>query len=171
MVKTYDWYPGDDVKKVVPRHKPKAPKLRKSIKPGSVLILLSGRFRGKRVVFLKQLESGLLAVTGPFKINGVPIKRVNQVYTLTTSTTVDVKGVNTDKITDKTFAKDKVKKTRSHKFFAKEAPTTKCSEDRKKLQKEVDTAVLKNIKEDMMHKYLNARFTLVKSDAPQDMKW
>ena len=106
MVKKYDWYPADDVKIPFNRHTPRAPKIRKSIAPGQVLILLSGRFRGKRVVFLKQLKSGLLCVTGPYKINGVPVKRVNQVYTMTTSAKVDLKGIKLDDISDDTFKKE-----------------------------------------------------------------
>jgi large subunit ribosomal protein L6e len=125
MAKKISWYPADDEKKIVKKSAAKAKKtakLRKSITPGTVLILLAGRFRGRRVVFLKQLSSGLLLVTGPYKVNGVPLKRVNQAYTLTTSTKVDIKGVDVSKIDDALFKKDsKAKKAGENKFFAESA--------------------------------------------------
>ena len=61
------YYPADDLpKRHTARRKQNPTRLRKSIEPGCVLILLAGRFKGRRVVFLKQLQSGLLLVSGPY---------------------------------------------------------------------------------------------------------
>ena len=68
------WYPTEDVAKPAKRaHKPTTAKLRASLKPGTVVILLAGRFKGKRAIVLSQLTSGLLLVTGTYrkKMHGV----------------------------------------------------------------------------------------------------
>jgi len=173
MVKKYDWYPADDAKNPkIRKHPSKAgAKIRKGVEPGRVLILLAGRFRGKRVVCLKQLKSGLLAVTGPFKVNGVPVRRVNQAYTMSTSSKVAVGDAKS--VSDDTFKKESAaKRTRSQKFFADKAPKTTTSDARKKLQKEVDTPIMAALKKDaMMKKYLGARFSLGNGDAPHAMKF
>jgi large subunit ribosomal protein L6e len=176
MVKKFAWYPADDEKKHYKKSpKNKTAKLRKGIVPGTVLVLLAGRFRGRRVVFLRQLDSGLLLVTGPYKVNGVPLKRVNQAYTLTTSTKVDIKGVDATKITDALFKKDaKSKKAGENKFFAEAAKKKEVSKERLESQKAVDAAIVKNIKESkepLLRKYLGARFTLGNNDKPHEMKF
>jgi large subunit ribosomal protein L6e len=117
------------------------------------------------------LPSGLLLVTGPFKINGVPLKRVNKTNVIVTKTKVDLTAVKTDSVNDKQFEKpDKKKAKRTEQnFFAAGAEKTeeeqlkhkKEMESLAKLQGEVDKPLLANIKKvEMLKKYLSARFSI-----------
>jgi len=164
------YYPADDVPAKVKGTGAGVAKLRKSIAPGTVLILLAGRFRGKRVVFLKQLPSGLLLVTGPYAVNGVPLRRVNQAYVIATSTTVDVAKVDASKFDDGYFGKAKAKKGKKGKdgeeMFAEEEATNELKPERVADQKTVDAALKVDA---MVGKYLKTRFSLSKRDAPHKM--
>lgn len=102
------WYPADDERAYIKRAntQPSASTGRKSVNPGSVVILLSGANRGRRVVVLKRLTSGNLLVTGPYAVNGVSLGRVNPAYVLSTSTNVSLAGVNAN-IDDTFFKKSK----------------------------------------------------------------
>ncbi|KAJ9158727.1 hypothetical protein P3X46_024287 [Hevea brasiliensis] len=168
------FYPADDVKKpLLNKRKPKPTKLRASITPGTVLIILAGRFKGKRVVFLKQLSSGLLLVTGPFKINGVPLRRVNQSYVIATSTKVDVSGINVDKFDDKYFAKqaEKKKKKGEGEFFESEKEEKNVlPQEKKDDQKTVDAPLIKSIEGvPDLKAYLGARFSLKAGMKPHEL--
>ncbi|XP_057547292.1 60S ribosomal protein L6-like [Amaranthus tricolor] len=167
------FYPADDVKKpLINKRKPKPTKLRASITPGTVLILLAGRFMGKRVVFLKQLSSGLLLITGPFKINGVPLRRVNQAYVIATSTRVDVSGVDVSNIDDKYFAKqvEQKKKKGEGEFFEAEKEEKELPAEKKESQKAVDAPLTKNIEAvPDLKAYLAARFSLKSGMKPHEL--
>merc|ERR1719199_1985787 len=128
------YYPAEDVKMKLGNHHntTKQTKLRKNIVPGSVLILLAGHFKGQRVVFLKQLDSGLLLVTSPYALNGVPLRRVPQSYVIATSTTVDVSGVSVPAtVNDDFFKKPKSKTKKDEGTFFKEEKTKTLDESRK----------------------------------------
>ncbi|CAH8658937.1 unnamed protein product [Dicrocoelium dendriticum] len=58
---------------------------------GMVVILLAGIHRGKRVVCLGRHKStGLLLVTGPFRYNGCPLRRVHPSMVIVTKTRIDL---------------------------------------------------------------------------------
>merc|ERR1711881_781891 len=152
--KASKYYPAID--EAVPRKTRKAvrpAKLRQSLKPGTVLILLAGRFRGKRVILLKDLGQGVLLVTGPFKINGVPLRRVNSRYVIATSYKVDISGLDESKIEEisqpKYFTAEKAKEKAGEEAFFKqgEKPQKKeINSSRAADQKAIDKALIANIK-------------------------
>lgn len=173
---TATWYPAEDLRTPIPSRKAnhKPTRLRESITPGTVLIVLSGRFRGKRVVFLKQLESGLLLVTGPYRINGVPLRRLNQRYVIATSATVDVSKAKFDNIDDAFFKRAGNKKTTkgAQQFFERGDGKKPIAASKKNAQKAVDVAVIDAVKSvPMMREYLNARFTLTNNMLPHALNF
>ncbi|KAI1779982.1 ribosomal protein L6e-domain-containing protein [Hypoxylon cercidicola] len=178
--KAQKWYPADDdakPKTVRKALRPWAP--RQSLQPGTVLILLAGRFRGKRVVLLKALDQGVLLVTGPFKINGVPLRRVNSRYVIATSYKIDLKGIDQSKVDEvaqaEYFVRDKAKDKANEEAFFKqgEKPQKKeISSSRAADQKAIDKALIANIKKvEMLPSYLASSFSLRKGDKPHEMKW
>ncbi|KAL3503801.1 hypothetical protein ACH5RR_033642 [Cinchona calisaya] len=161
------FYPADDVKKpLANKRKPKPAKLR-------LRNFCIFRFRGKRVVFLKQLTSGLLLVTGPFKVNGVPLRRVNQSYVVATSTKIDISGVIHEKFDDKYFAKqvEKKKKKGEGEFFeAEKEMKNVLPQDKKDDQKAVDAQLVKAIESvPDLKSYLGARFSLKSGNKPHEL--
>ncbi|KAH7291630.1 hypothetical protein KP509_29G025100 [Ceratopteris richardii] len=172
-VKAHRFYPADDTPKpLCNKHVIRKTKLRSSITPGTVLILLAGRFKGKRVVFLKQLESGMLLITGPFKLNGVPLRRVNQAYVIATSTKLDIRSVDASKITDALFKREveKKKKGESTFFEAGKEESKSLPPERKEEQKVVDSkllAVVESVPD--MKAYLSARFSLKSGVKPHEL--
>lgn len=169
------WYPAEDVKQAKKTRKTVRPqKLRASLVPGTVLILLAGRFRGKRVVYLKQLEDNTLLVSGPFKVNGVPLRRVNAAYVIATSTKIDVSSVNVEKFNKAYFAREKI--TREQKaeatFFDEQTSKKEVKAERVADQKTVDAALLAEIKKtQFLKQYLASTFALKSGDKPHQLKF
>ncbi|KAI2629741.1 ribosomal protein L6e-domain-containing protein [Hypoxylon sp. NC1633] len=178
--KAQKWYPAEDEPK--PKTVRKALRAwapRKSLQPGTVLILLAGRFRGKRVVLLKALDQGVLLVTGPFKINGVPLRRVNSRYVIATSYKIDLKGLEQSKVDEvaqaQYFTRDKATDKAGEEAFFKqgEKPQKKeISTSRAADQKSIDKPLIASIKKvDLLASYLASSFSLRKGDKPHEMQW
>ncbi|XP_003747643.1 60S ribosomal protein L6 [Galendromus occidentalis] len=153
---------------------------RASITPGTVLILLTGRHRGRRVVYLKQLESGLLLVTGPYKLNSCPLRRIHQSFVIATSTKIDISSVKLPEIKEALFVKPKVPRSRGNTskggdlFEQKKADYTP-SDERKKLQSDVDkqllAAIAKSADGEILKNYLKKPFGLNSRMFPHALKF
>jgi len=172
------YYPAEDVRTPKKVRKTVRPaKLRSSLHPGTILILLAGRFRGKRVVLVNNLGQGVLLVTGPFKLNGVPLRRVNARYVIATSTKIDLKEVDKSTVKkisgEEYFARDPSEKKKGEEAFFKqgEKPEKKqIAGTRVEDQKTVDKTILAAVKKvPFLEAYLGSSFSLRKGDKPHEM--
>ncbi|KAL0432116.1 UNVERIFIED_CONTAM: 60S ribosomal protein L6 [Sesamum latifolium] len=147
------FYPADDIKKPLSnKRKPKPTKL---------------RFKGFDLPVVVELAES------PYKINGVPLRRVNQAYVIGTSTKVDISGVNVEKFDDKYFAKQvekKKKKGESEFFESEKQDKNTLPAEKKDDQKAVDAPLLKAIEAVAdLKAYLGARFTLKDDMKPHEL--
>jgi large subunit ribosomal protein L6e len=114
---------------------------------------------------------------GPYKINGVPLRRVNQRYVIATSTKVDVSGVKVpEQVNDSLWEKKKEsKKSRDkkgeEKFFGKHK-AKELSAEFVQWQQQVDGALEKAIEgTPLLKDYLHVRFSLSNGQYPHQMKF
>merc|ERR1712093_394753 len=119
---------------------------------------------------------GLLLVTGPFKVNGVPLRRLNQAYVIATTTKVDISGVDipAEASEDSFYTVSKAEKKARKVAWAKREESDffdEAGEAKKDAQAKLDSQLLAlpEFKDKVMRSYMASRFTLTKGQMPHAM--
>ena len=125
-------------------------------------------------MFLKQLNSGLLLVTGPYKLNGIALRRVDQTYVIATQTKIKINDfVIPAAVTDSYFKRKRIRaKKGKESLFTPEETKFEVTSEMKEIQKTVDTSVIKAIQaREYVDAYLRTKFSLKKGQYPHEMKF
>lgn len=111
-------------------------------------------------------------------INGCPLRRVNQIYVIATSTKLDIHDLKLPAhINDEYFKRKRDKRAKKEEgdIFAKKKEEYKPSDQRKTDQKDVDKFIIQTIKshsdKKMLFTYLSAMFGLRSSQYPHRLKF
>ncbi|XP_075251261.1 uncharacterized protein LOC142343317 isoform X2 [Convolutriloba macropyga] len=159
--------------------------LRKSLTPGTIVILVAGKqvHRGRRLVFVKMLDSGHLLLAGPKGLNRMPLMPVLQNFVIATSTSIpltDAVKTQADKIDFSMFKKLQEKKSKESGIFTDSA--AKASTEPRidpEVEKALDDALMasvENFSKDPLEKeiftaYMRQKFTLKNGLMPHNMKF
>merc|ERR1712088_85644 len=160
----YPTYSNDVVKTSKNLFSKQKHSLRPSLSAGVIAIVLAGVHKGKKVVVLKQLGTGLLLVSGPYALNGCPLRRVNQRYLLATKTKLDVSGVTIpEHVNDAYFKRAAAAKKESYK------PSEQRKADQQTVDKSLMEALKKHADAKLLKQYLRTGFGLSKGEFPHKM--
>lgn len=106
---------------------------------------------------------GFMAVTGPYALNRVPVRRAHQKFMIATSTKIDVSRVEMSKLTDEYFKKE-AKRTEAGDITEQTSASpmkAHRSQAMKDDQKALDASLLVEIrKTPLLDQYLKTRFSL-----------
>jgi len=161
-------------------------RLRKSIQPGVIGIVLKGDQRAKRVVCLKQIDSGLLLVCNP--VGDVAPTTVYHQLFLATKMKIDVSGVKIPEEMTHEYFHNKRQERRDYRKALKKAsvlgedrpkmrksPEDKMTPERlainKKLEDQLTPLITGHPEGETFVQYMKSLFSLGANDYPHRMKW
>jgi len=155
-------------------------KLRKSLTPGTIGILLRGNHRAKRVVFIRQVDCGLLLVCNP--LTGCPPRTIDHKYFLATKMKLDVSGIKVPEEMTHTYFHNKKAENRAFQKALKKSsilggdkPVRKAKEltpEKMAINKKLADQVADLIKahpDPIFVRYMKALFKLGPRDYPHRM--
>eukprot|EP00477_Mikrocytos_mackini_P000576 GAHX01000615.1.p1 GENE.GAHX01000615.1~~GAHX01000615.1.p1 ORF type:complete len:184 (-),score=37.24 GAHX01000615.1:34-585(-) len=145
---------------------------------GTIVILLDGKFAGKRAVLLSNRKNGNVLVAGPSSVNGVGLTFIESIKVLGTSVVLDISKVGFDfetiNFNDIRISREERRKNwhDSDREFMAEVKNTVDTDKVKELNDKVNSVLVGEIKkQELLEEYLKDKFGLKAEDKFHAMKF